>query len=126
VKTEENFLGRKADITIRIDDKFLCLIENKIWSSEGKGQTEAYVKLSKKKYSNYNFMYVFLTPSGKEAESSEFIPMGFQEIKGLLNQTIEAKKNMLNEDIIFLLKQFIQNLEVNILDEGKIPKFLSL
>ena len=46
IKTEENFSGKKADITIRIDkDRFLCLIENKIKSTEGSGQTEDWVEL---------------------------------------------------------------------------------
>ena len=122
VKTEENFSGKKADITIRIDkDKFLCLIENKIKSSEGIGQTEAYVKLSKIKYRDYKIMYVFLTPSGIQAEAHEFfLSLKYTEVKKLLNQTIEAKKHQLNEEILLLLNQFIHNLEVNVLNEGKI------
>ncbi len=121
VKTEENFLGKKADITIRIDkDNFLCLIENKIKSSEGSGQTEAYVQLSKNKYRNYKIMYVFLTPSGIRAEADEFfLSLKYTEVKKLLNQTIDAKKHVLNEEILLLLNQFILNLEVNILNEGK-------
>ncbi len=122
VKTEENFYGKKADITIRIDpDKFLCLIENKVKSSESEGQTEKYVEYSKKKYDNYNFMYIYLTPSGITAESIEFISISYQEIRSILLQTIKAKETILNEEIIILLKQFIKNLEVNILDEGEIP-----
>ena len=122
VKTEENFVGRKADITIRIDNnKFFCLVENKIFASESEGQTEIYVKYSKKKYSGYNILYIFLTPSGKSAVSDEFVSISYQEIKSLLLQTITAKENVLNEEIIFLINQFIQNLEVNILDEGEIP-----
>jgi len=122
VKTEENFSGKKADITIRIDkDNFLCLIENKIKSSEGSGQTEAYAKLSKKKYRNYKIMYVFLTPSGIQAEADEFFSsLKYTEVKKLLNQTIDAKKHVLNEEILLVLNQFILNLEVNILNEGKI------
>jgi len=123
VKTEENFSGKKADITIRIDDKgngFLCFIENKVKSSESVGQTQSYVELAKKKYKKHNILYVFLTPSGDPADSNDFISISYQEIKNLLEQTIEAKKEVLNEEIVFLIGQFIQNLEVNILDEGKI------
>lgn len=122
VKTEENFFGKKADITIRIDkDNFLCLIENKVKSSEGSGQTENYVKLSKNKYRNYKIMYVFLTPSGMQAEADEFfLSLKYKDVKKLLNQTIEAKEHVLNEEILLLLNQFILNLEVNILNEGKI------
>ena len=105
LRTEENFSGKKADITIRIDeDKFICFIENKIRSMEGQEQTKNYVVLSKRKYPNYKFMYIFLTPSGIEAEALEFMSLSYQTVKKLLNQTIKANLDNANEEIIFLVK----------------------
>ena len=122
VRTEESFNTKKADITIRIENKFLCVIENKIKSGESEDQTINYVKLSKKKYPNYKYLYIFLTPSGYDADSEEFVPIDYNIIKNLLIQTLDAKKEVLNMELIFLIKQFIQNIEVNILDESKISE----
>ncbi|KKM89287.1 hypothetical protein LCGC14_1250180 [marine sediment metagenome] len=127
IKTEELFGQNPVDITIRFrDEKFLCLIENKIRHKETKGQTEAYAKLSKKKYLNYkNYWYIFLTKSGEKAESKEFISFSYYEIKDLLDQTIKnIDRISKNHNIIFLLQQFIINIEDNILNPiENYPKF---
>ncbi len=125
VITEEYFNKYKADITIRIEEKKLfCLIEDKIKSAESKGQTRKYLKLSKRKYDKYNiYLYVYLTPFGDIPEAKEdFIIMSYYEIRDLLEQTIIAKKDHINFDILFVLKQFLKNIEVNILKEGKIKE----
>ena len=121
ITTEESFYGKRADITIRCEkDKFICIIENKIKSSESEGQTESYVELSEKKYHHYRKMFIYLTPSFKSASSKRFKAVSYHIIKDLLNHTINAKVNSISDEIIFFIKQFIQNLEVNILEEGEI------
>jgi len=124
VRTEENFLGKRADITIRIDDiklmKFCCIIENKVKSTEGEEQTKNYVEYSKIKYPNYKFLYVYLTPFGEDADYEEFISLDYESVKILLVQTIEANKDNLNEEVLNLMQDFLYNLEENILNEGNI------
>lgn len=123
MKTEESFRTRKADITIKIiEDNFLCLIENKIKSGESEDQTKRYAKLSKQKYPRFKYLYIFLTPTGGEANSEEFISFSYKDLKDLLKRTLKAKKDNINEEVEFLIKQFILNLEVNILNEGEIQK----
>lgn len=123
VRTEENFLGKRADITIRIDDEdLMIIIENKVKSTESEGQTKNYVEYSKIKYPKYRFMYVFLTPFGEDADSKEFISLDYGSVKELLVQTIKAKKDNLNKEILNLILQFLYNLEENILNEGKIAE----
>ncbi len=124
IKTEETFRTKRADITIKIEkDNFLCLIENKIKSSESKEQTENYANLSKQKYPDFKkILYVFLTPYGDDPKSKEFGILTYQDLRELLFQTVEFNKENINDEIQFLINQFIQNIEVNILNEGEIPK----
>ena len=126
VRTEENFLGKRADITIRIDDKdlmkFGCIIENKVKSTEGEEQTKNYIEYSRTKYPEYRFMYVYLTPFGDDADSKKFISLDYGSVKELLVQTIKANKDNLNEEILNLIQHFLYNLEENILNEGKITE----
>lgn len=123
VKTEESFESKKVDITIKNEEeKFICLIENKINATEGEDQTRNYAKLCKRKYQNFKYIFLFLTPFDDEAESEEFININYFDIKNLLIQVLEAKKSIITNEVIFLIKQFIQNLEVNILNEGEIQK----
>ncbi len=124
IKTEELLRQKPVDITIRFpDEKFFCLIENKIKHEEKNRQTEIYAKLSKKKYLNYKYYwYIFLTKSGKKAKSEEFISFSYYDIKDLLEQTIKTKgKIPKNHNVIFLLEQIIENIENNILDPIDYP-----
>ena len=121
VRTEEIFHGKRADITVRIDDEdLMIIIENKVRSTEGEEQTKNYVKFSQEKYPKYSFMYVYLTPFGDDADSKEFISLDYGTVKELLVQTIKANKDNLNEEILNLIQHFLYNLEENILNEGKI------
>lgn len=124
VRTEENFLGKRADITIRIEDanlmKFCCIIENKVKSTEGEEQTKNYVVYSKIKYPKHKFIYVYLTPFGEDGDSKEFISLDYESIRILLVQTINANEDNLNEEILNLIQDFLYNLEENILNKGNI------
>ncbi|KKM67388.1 hypothetical protein LCGC14_1471580 [marine sediment metagenome] len=125
IKTEELFRQNPVDITIRFrDEKFLCLIENKIKHKETNRQTDTYARLSKKKYINYRYYwYIFLTDSGKQAKSEEFISFNYHDIKDLLEKTIKTiDKIPKNHNIIFLLEQIIVNIENNILNPINYPK----
>jgi len=125
IRTEENFRGKKADITVKVEngeEKFLCLIENKIRATESDRQTIIYAELAKKKYPDHKKLFVFLSPNNLEAQSKEFISVNYELIRNLLDQTINANHENLNEQTNFLLNQFKSNVEVNILDEGKIKE----
>ena len=125
IKTEENFRGKRADITIKVEndeEKFLCLIENKIRTTESDRQTIKYAELAKIKYPDHKKLFVFLSPKNLEAQSKEFISINYEFIRNLLDQTINANHENLNEETNFLLNQFKSNVEVNILDEGKIKE----
>lgn len=125
IRTEENFRGKKADITIKVEndeEKFLCLIENKIRAAESDQQTIKYANLAKQKYPKHKKLFVFLSPNNLEAQSIEFISINYELIRDLLDQTISVNIENLNEETNFLLNQFKHNVEVNILDEGKIKE----
>ena len=59
--------GRRMDIFIEsMNNDFVCVIENKVWSGEGCNQLEDYEKYinSHQKYSHYKHkLFIFLTPN---------------------------------------------------------------
>lgn len=128
VKTEEYFRNRRADITVKISDrkyKFLCLIENKVKSTESDDQTSDYANFSKDKYPGYQYMYIYLAPSDLEYDdlsSEEFLLLTYEDVLIILQETLKFKRDILNEEVIFLIEQFIKNLEVNVLERENIDK----
>jgi len=124
VQTEERLLGgRRGDITILDErNKIYILIENKIWSSEEKGQTKAYVAEISKMYPLHKNFLVYLSPEGEYPEAEEFLRFSYQDLAEVLKDTLEVKEDDLSHSSKFLIEQFIRNIEDNILEEGEIQK----
>ena len=106
------------DITIKGPD-FLCILENKIRSGEGKDQTERYAndaekKIKEVKVSKDRLFLIYLTPTGRTPLDERFKSMDYHEIINLLREIISSEQNI-NEPTKFLIEQFILNLEMEIL-----------
>jgi hypothetical protein len=124
VRLEEPFTSkRRADISIFDEDnKLYVLIENKIFSGEGIEQTKEYAIEAKRKYPDYKRIFIFLTPSGFEPESEEFLIISYPDIISILKEIITEKKDVIGDGPALLIQQYIRNLEVNILEESEIEE----
>ena len=61
--------GRRIDILMESkNNKVIFIIENKIWSGEGDNQLEDYKNYIDEKYSDYNRIFLFLTPEKERKE----------------------------------------------------------
>lgn len=73
--------GKLIDLLIVCEDiSTVIIIENKIKSSESKGQLEAYFEFVEKKYVNYNIIPVFLTLYGDEPKCDKYIAYDYDSI----------------------------------------------
>ena len=68
VYRESNYMDIVLDSR---EEKKAVIIENKIWSEESSGQLNKYLDKSKIEYKDYQVLYVFLTPNGREASDSD-------------------------------------------------------
>ncbi len=65
--------GRRIDIVMESkNNKVIFIIENKIWSGEGDNQLEDYKNYIDEKYSDYNRIFLFLTPEKERKEKYTF------------------------------------------------------
>lgn len=89
VTREEN------DIDILIVDKYnkkVCVIENKVYAKEGKGQLEKYWVYVNEKYTGYDKRFIYMSLNGEEPSFPEYRNITYKEVE----QTIEE---CLSEDI---------------------------
>jgi hypothetical protein len=127
VQTEEVFdNNRRADITLLNDDNSLyVLLENKISSPEIKEQTKHYAKESRIRYPDLNYIFIFLTKNGDKPESDEFILCSYSEIIELLKDLLKSNKINLSIELTIFIKEFLRNIQVNIMNDSKIEELCS-
>lgn len=123
VRTEEFFSEEgRGDITIRCrgdGDKLLCVIENKVRSSEGLDQTKRYFEAGKRIQKEENFnkpIYIFLTLHGEQPKCEAFISYSYVDLVKVLKQ-MAVQASYTSDRTLALIRQFWQNVE-EVLDVG--------
>lgn len=125
VQTEEVYSNKKrGDISVNSEtNKIYILIENKVTSKEGSGQTKQYVKEAVNRYPEHKRIFIYLTPDGEPAKSDEFLPFSYHDLKDVIEDVAQTKGREMSDDTKFLLSQLKGNVEVNILEESDIEKY---
>ncbi len=115
VRVEECFEEEgRGDIVIRCrDDNRLCIIENKVRSSEGLDQTKRYFVAGERIQKEENFnkpIYIFLTLRGEQPKCKEFIPFSYKKLVDVLKR-ITVQDRYISDRASSLIRQFYQNIE---------------
>ena len=113
-------------IDILIEDKgnnILVLLENKLYSKEGKNQTNRYweavnKKFDPTKYPDQNRLLIFLSPDGLNAENEKFINISYQVLIDTVNELLE--ENNMPAETQRILTNYMKNLKEITVDNEKI------
>ena len=113
--------GRLDIFILNENAKFLCAIENKVWSDEGENQLAFYREALDAHWPDYTIHRVFLTPEGHEPEKAEerehWNRMSYKDILRLVERTIRQQGNSVHADVVAMLRQYAVTLRRNIVPE---------
>ena len=113
--------GRLDICILNEQARFLCAVENKVWSPESGSQLAFYRKALKALYSGYTIRLVFLTPRGDipedETERDHWITLDYSRISQVLHRTIEEKGASVHQDVAAMLRQYGITLRRNIVPD---------
>ena len=102
-------------IFLSTKNEFCIVIENKIKSSEMKGQLERYRKLIESEYPDYKhkiFIYLSLEDQQiSENEQSHYVQLNYDHIIKLIEQIITSKRLNLANKTRFVFEQYLQTLK---------------
>ncbi len=98
--------GRRIDIVMESkNNKVIFIIENKIWSGEGDNQLEDYKNYIDEKYSDYNRIFLFLTPEKERKEKYKgYIHITYNMIYNILNCVLQ--ENQIKFEISVIIRQY--------------------
>ena len=87
---------KNVDIFIKCDSqKFVCAIENKIYSKEHSGQLGRYKNAVNQEFPEYNKFFVYLTIEEDHPSDESYIPMSHNDISQLVEHLIARRKDKL-------------------------------
>ena len=102
-------------------EKFLVVIENKIWSGEQPGQLERYRKTVEQYYPDYALVCLFLTPEGDEpTEEDAYIPVDYTVVCETLEGLLGDRGSSLGDDVLTAISHYTQMLRRYIVKDSEI------
>ena len=103
-------------------NEFCMMIENKIYSGEGKGQLRKYRNIIETRYSDYKHkIYIYLSLEDQninDQDSKHYVQLNYGHISKLIEQKILKQSANLAEKTKFVLEQYLQTLK-SMLNENK-------
>jgi len=114
---------RNIDIIIKCDNlKFVCVIENKIYSKEHSDQLQRYKDIIEKEYGDYKKLFVYLTVEGDESSVNEYLPLSYNDIIPIIEHLINNKKNKLGPEILAFITHYKYMLRRYIMKDSEIQE----
>ena len=113
-------LGYLDILVVNRQKRFLCAIENKIWSAERSDQLTRYRKALEAAYPDYRRHLVFLSPRGAAPDSAEerkfWTPVSYTAVLSALDRTIETQT--MPPDVSAFLRQYATTLRMHIVPDS--------
>jgi len=113
-------------LIISPQNKFLCIIENKIWTGEHDNQLSRYAEIVENEFNDYKKMYIFLTPEiDDECElikreisslkTAHYIPMCYKQVYKVIKKVLKFKSKHINYDVRIFIEHYQKMIERNIM-----------
>lgn len=102
--------------------KFVCVIENKIFSAEHSQQLQRYKDIVKEEFSKYNQLFIFLTVNEDKPSDKEYVSMSYDDISLLVDNLIERKKDKVGTEIITFIQHYQEMLRRYIMEDSEIQE----
>ena len=112
---------RNIDILILDEEnRFVCVIENKVDSGQGKGQLKRYWELVEREFEGYKRAYVFLTRVDEKPQHSAYVSVKYTDIADVIGDTLERRESQLNQDIKLFIQQYLDMVRRHIVEDSEI------
>lgn len=109
-------------LLVSTNTKFVCLIENKVHSSEHGQQLMKYLKHIKDNYPTYLIFPIFLTLDGSLASHNDYFTASYIQIIEVLETIIANYKDDINKNVFTFLDQYIKILKQKTMTETSLTE----
>ncbi len=107
------------------DHQFVCAIENKVDSGEGRGQLKSYERTVRQAFPEHQIAFVFLTISGYDPEppsDKTWVPMSYGDIASIIENVMKRRESRLNDEIRLFVQQYLDMVRRHIVENSDIQE----
>lgn len=110
-------------LTISESNKFIVVIENKIWSKESKHQLKKYQEIIQNEFPEYQKLFIYLTPFGDEASNSDlWKSLSYTQIIEMIESSLTLKENVMETSVKLFVQQYIETLRRYVVGDHELEK----
>lgn len=98
---------RRPDLVITFEDeRFIVVVENKIWAKAGKNQLQDYAAWLQRDYPDWDHLMIFLTPAGIPPEAEGWVVMTYSHVVDMLDIVLDAPRTPLDSGVKILVEHY--------------------
>ena len=114
---------KNIDITL-LDksNKFVCVIENKIYSAEQSGQLCRYRKLVQKEFPEYTGHYVLLNVSGEKPSDGAYVGVTYDEVCDVIERLLKMRASTMGNDVATALSHYVTMVRRRVMPDEEIQE----
>jgi hypothetical protein len=109
-------------LLISHSNKLAIIIENKIHSTESKGQLEKYLNALHSKYASYEIIPVFLSLTGTEPSDKRYGTISYAQVLHMLKFITSIQKENLSPKVYDFISYYLRTLEILTMEDDKIKQ----
>lgn len=112
---------KNIDILLKDEkNKFLCIIENKVQSTEHSNQLKRYFDIVEDEFTGYKKIFVYLTIEGDKPSLISYVPVSYNQVSRTIEKLIDNKKDKVNQEIITFIEHYNQMLKRFIMKDSEL------
>ncbi len=112
-------------IDILIDDpdnRFICLIENKVLSDEHSNQLSRYLTTVSHYFPERRLLPIFLTPDGHAPSEEAYLAMNYDAVAQVIETTLQVDELVLGPAVLMLMAHYATMLRRHIVSDSEIAE----
>ena len=109
-------------LLISHSNNLAIIIENKIHSTESKGQLEKYLNALHSEYASYEIIPVFLSLTGTEPSDKRYGTISYAQVLHMLKFITSIQKENLSPKVYDFISYYLRTLEILTMEDDKIKQ----
>lgn len=101
-------------------NQFVCVIENKVDSSEYSNQLKRYEEIINREFSAHGKLFIYLTKGGCPASSEKWLSLSYEEVTNEIESICNKYRSTMGDDVYTLISHYIILVRRHILDNSEI------
>ena len=110
-------------LAVSESNKFVLVIENKVWSKESKHQLKKYHEIIRNDFPDYHKIFVYLTPFGDEASNLNlWLSMDYGQMINMIDSSLERRRHTMETSVRLFIEQYMSILRRYVVGDKELER----